>query len=226
MTDDEPTDEPKTTVPVVPRSNYRWLFALVVLVLIALISVSLLRYSGGRGARGILVGAQIPPFAAPLVTSSVDGDANLARKANSGAAGKVPACSIHQPGVVTSCELTSRRPLVLAFATQSRRCVQQLDELERMAAFRRGQVDVAAVAVRGNRDKWRRLVAGRWSFPVAYDRDGALAAAYDVEICPQTTFVRHGGRAAGTAFGELSDVQLALKVRQLLLTPTGTIEGR
>ena len=62
---------------------------------------------------------------------------------------------------------------------------------------------VVGVAIRGDRDRWRSL-APRWPFPVVYDRDGGLATAFSIQVCPQTTFVTAAGRVAGTVVGSVT----------------------
>ena len=54
-----------------------------------------------------------------------------------------------------------------------------------------------------------------WSFPVGYDHDGALTNAYHVQVCPQLTFARRGGRVVDTTFGVLAPRELAAKARSL-----------
>ena len=38
-------------------------------------------------------------------------------------------------------------------------------------------------------------------FPVAYDHDGAVANEYGVVVCPTITFVKQGGKVAGSTVG-------------------------
>jgi hypothetical protein len=77
-------------------------------------------------------------------------------------------------------------------------------------------VQFAAIAIRGDRAQVRRLVQGhRWGFDVGYDRDGALANAFHVQVCPQLTFARRGGRVVETTFGELDAATLTAKAGRL-----------
>ena len=77
----------------------------------------------------------------------------------------------------------------------------------------------AAVGVREDRGALRTLVRRhRWTFPVAQDRDGAVANVYGVAICPTLVFARRGGRVRGTALGEQSAAALARRVRPLVPT--------
>jgi hypothetical protein len=110
--------------------------------------------------------------------------------------------------------LTARAPLVLMFATTTDRCVAGLDTLERSRPGMPAGVRVAAVAIRGDRDRWREL-SRRWRFPVMYDRDGGLTGAFAVEVCPQTTLIRRGGRVAGTIIGEVPAAELQRRAKVL-----------
>jgi hypothetical protein len=105
---------------------------------------------------------------------------------------------------------------VLAFfATRGKGCIAQLDALEAARARVPG-VTFAAIAIRGDRGAVRSLIrAHRWRFGVGYDRDGALAGAFAVQVCPQLTFARRGGRVAQTTFGRLGVAGLVARARRL-----------
>jgi hypothetical protein len=61
-------------------------------------------------------------------------------------------------------------------------------------------VRFAAVALKGNRAKVRKLIRSRGlTLPVGLDSDGALAALYKVATCPQLTFAYPGGDVQGQA---------------------------
>jgi hypothetical protein len=196
--------------------RYLWVVGVGALVLVAVLVISTLTGGTGRGARGVPDGAVVPPFAVPLVLSDLDGDANLARAAGQGQAGNRPACSVRGPRVLNGCALGERGPFVLAFfATRGKGCVDELDTVERARRAAPG-VTFAAVAIRGDRNDLRRLVRARgWGFPVGYDRDGALANAFGVQVCPQMTFARRGGRVVETTFGRLGAAELTAKAQRL-----------
>jgi peroxiredoxin len=178
-----------------------WIVGIIAVAALAYVLLNTLR-TEGPGSRGPAPGSQLPPFAAPLATSALEGDVNVARRAGQGDAGDKPACAVRGSDVVNSCQLAERGPVVVAFlATRGARCVDELDVLERV---HRGhpRVQVAAVAIRGDRDALRRLVRQRgWSFPVAYDHDGILANLYGVAVCPHLTFADRGGRVRGSLLG-------------------------
>src|SRR3954451_4319531 len=85
------------------------------------------------GSKGLQAGEALPPFAMPLATSACRGrcDANVATKAEQGAAGAEPACSVRGKDVLNSCELAEGGPFVLAFVfTPVERCRAQVPLLE------------------------------------------------------------------------------------------------
>jgi peroxiredoxin len=176
----------------------------------------------GTSSRGLDAGERMPPFAAPLVTSDLEGDANVARQADQGSAGDTPACEVTDPRALNSCTLARRGPVVLAFLTESAdRCVAALDAIEEVAP-RHPDVGFAAVAIRGDRDELRDLVREHgWEFPVAQDRDGAVANIYGVAVCPTVVLAHRGGRVLRTDIGEQATTPRSLErsVRELERTP-------
>jgi hypothetical protein len=213
-------DHPVSQVPV-PRpagaSRYGWFLGVVVVLLLAYIGLNTLS-NQGTSATGLKKGSLVPPFAAPLVFSSFkdDADVNVARKADQGGAGKVPACSMTDPGVLNICRLYASHPAVLVFtATRGGQCIRQLDIVQRLRS-RFPNVAFAAVAIRGSRGDLKRLTRDHgWTFPVAYDHDGALANVYGIAVCPQLTFIRRDGRVQDTAVGLVMADELTRRVRAL-----------
>jgi hypothetical protein len=199
----------------VKRPRYGWFVALAVFALIVYVSLNTLR-SDHVSSRGPKVGSRVPPFAAPLALGDVDGDVNVARKAGEGEAGAKPACSVRGPGILNSCQLAERGPFVLAIlATRGTKCTRQLDALERARAAH-PNVQLAAVAIRGNRDDLRALVRSHgWRFPVAYDRDGILANLLGVAVCPTMTFALPGGVVRESTVGEVRAAELDRKLTDL-----------
>ena len=156
-------------------------------------------------------GAQMHPFATPLAASDLKGDANVATKDGQGEFGRRAACSVRGADILNICELYERGPVVLTIIpAQGEQCRSVLDQFQRVAP-EFPQVSFAAVGSRGDRDDLR----GRWSFPVGWDRDGAVASLYGLVGCPQITFARRGGRVVETTRVELTDEALAAKVRAL-----------
>ena len=198
-----------------------WIAVVAGVAILAYITFNTLN-THGPGSRGLAPGAHMPAFAAPLATSDLVGDANVAVRAHQGAAGAEPACAVTDPRALNSCALTRRGPVVLAFLTQGAKiCARQLDTMQALAP-RYPQVGFAAVAVRGDRGDLRKLVRShRWRFPVAQDRDGAVANLYGVAICPTVVLAYRGGVVMRTALaGEVATpATLARAVRELLAGP-------
>jgi hypothetical protein len=221
--DAEDRAPPRSAPPRPPRRgatgvtpSYVWVVGVAAALLLIVLAATTLHHGAERGARGVADGQVVPPFAVPLALSTLDGDANLARKAGQGAAGARPACAVRGPRVLNGCALGERGPFVLAFfATRGKGCVAQLDALEQARA-RVPDVQFAAIAIRGDRGALRSLIRKHgWRFAVGYDRDGALANAFAVQVCPQITFARRGGRVAETTFGRLDARDLSAKARRL-----------
>ncbi|HEX2411923.1 MAG TPA: hypothetical protein VHJ39_12210 [Solirubrobacteraceae bacterium] len=175
------------------------------LAAIAYISYNSLR-TEGPGSRGVAVGREMPAFAAPLALSALDGDANLSERA----------CTVRGPDILNVCELAERGPVVLGFfAEPADRCDDQIDVLDSLRP-RFPDVQFAAVAIRGDRDALRRRVRERgWRLPIGHDRDGAVANAYAVAICPVVTLAERGGTVRRTLLGSQDAAELELAVRGL-----------
>jgi len=188
-----------------------WIAVAAGLAILAYITFNTLT-TPGTSSSGLKAGSRMPPFAAPLVTSDLVGDANVARKPGQGAAGSTPACAVTDPRALNSCALARGGPVVLAFLTAGAdRCVAALDALQRLAP-RHPDVGTAAVAIRGDRDDLRELVREHgWTFPVAQDRDGAVANLYGVAVCPTVVLARRGGRVMRTDIGDEATTARALE---------------
>jgi hypothetical protein len=185
-------------------------------VVLVYITLNTLR-TEGLSPQGLERGTRLPPFAMPLATSASDGDANIATRPDSGPEGKVPACTLRGPEILNVCELAERGPVVLAFvATRSGDCARQVDVLDKVAARVPG-VAFAAVAVREDHGRLRRLVGARgWHVPVGYDHDGAVGNLYGLGVvCPLLTFAGRDGRVAGTRVGFLDEAALTDAARAL-----------
>ncbi len=206
---------PKPPSGVAPQAT--WILGVVVICVLAYVTVNTLR-TESRGSRGVRVGARIPPFAAPLALSNVrcggdECDANVLVKARNG----VPkACDARGPNILNSCQLTRRGPLVLAFlVAPSQQCIDQVDLLQRLKARFSG-VQFAAIAIRGDHGDLNRIIRRhRWTLPVGYDHDGAIANAFAVAVCPTVTFIRQGGGVAKTTLGTASEAEIVRDIKAL-----------
>jgi hypothetical protein len=187
-------------------SRYTWFVGVLIVLIAATIMINTMRPEG-VALRGLTAGQRLPRFAAPLATGELVGDVNVDRRA---------ACRVRGAGLLNSCELAERGPVALAFvATRSDRCLRELDSLERVRG-RHGDVQVAAIVLRSDRDDVRGLVREHgWRFPVAYDRDGILANLFGVAVCPQVTFALPGARVTGTSVGELGARELDARLARL-----------
>ncbi|HYI19479.1 MAG TPA: hypothetical protein VD836_12270 [Solirubrobacteraceae bacterium] len=176
-----------------------WLVGLAGVLVLAYITVNSVR-TEGVGSRGPAVGEQLPPFAAPLVRTGLEGDANVARDA----------CEVRRPGVLNVCELAADGPVVLAFVFAGvGECERQVDVLERVAPRFPG-VRFAAIGVGRDRAELR-----HWGIPVGHDSDGAVASVYGVVVCPFLTFARQGGEVTGSSLSFLDEAALTRRVRGL-----------
>lgn len=208
---------PPTSARPPGASRYGWITGVAALVIIAYILVNTITTTNGPGSRGIPAGERLPAFAAPLATGNLAGDANVARRTGQGASGRVPACAVRDPQALNVCRLGARRPLVLVFLVSDQApCVDQLDVVQRVQSRFAG-VAFAAVDIRGARS----TIAGQvrrhhWTFPVAYDHDGAVADLYGVAGCPTIQFAYPGRISMGTALNVLDEAQLAARVRALV----------
>jgi AhpC/TSA family len=180
---------------VIDTRPYQRMIGLFGLLLVIIISVAFLT-SHRPGTAGVPAGRQLPLFAAPLATSTLNGAVNLK-----------PPCTEakHNPGALNICLLVKRAPVVLAFfVTSSGGCEQEVDALQRVSEqVPAGQVQFAAVAVRSNHaDAARAVRRHHWTIPVAYDVDGRLGAAYGVEVCPIVELAYKGGLVQRRLIGE------------------------
>ncbi|MGI8921644.1 MAG: TlpA family protein disulfide reductase [Solirubrobacteraceae bacterium] len=199
--------EPRRPPPGTRR--YTWVVGIAFLVAIIYVSINTLR-TNGPGSRGLSAGQGAPPFAVPLATGSLNGDANVATRSNQGSAGRVPACVLRGPQILNICQLDEHAPVVLAFlfTRGASKCEDQLDVMQRLAP-RFPRVDFAAVGIAGGRGALRSLVRARgWTFPVGYDRDGILANLYAVAGCPTINLIAAGGINTRTLIGVQSQAQL------------------
>jgi hypothetical protein len=181
--------------PVGPQRaapRYGGYVGLLALVIIALITINTI-VTKPNGAKGLAPGERMPSFAVPLALGDMVGDADTARNADEGAAGRVPACRERGPQILNICELYERGPVLLALFVDSGSCPAVLSDMQALARSFPG-VRLAAVAIKGARGSVRKLIRGRrLTFPVGLDSDGALAALYKVATCPQLTFAYPGG---------------------------------
>jgi hypothetical protein len=177
-----------------------WIVGLAATIVLVYITWNTIR-TPSQGGAGVAAGAPLPPFAAQLATSPVkrDYDANVQPRAGGG---HPAACDVRGAGVVNSCALAERGPVVIAFlVVRSQRCEDQMTVLDSLRS-RFPSVGFAGVAIRGSRQGVRDAVARHgWKLPIAWDRDGAIANEYAVSVCPTLTLARRGGRVVRSLVG-------------------------
>ena len=213
----EPDAPPRR--PEVPRASnkYAWVVGILMLSLIGALLWRSSIPNAGEGVQGPPKGKVVPDFATPLVTSNLEGQANVCQKSPcSKNAGKVPACLVQARDVMNVCELR-KQPLVLTFVfDRGADCLPQVDRAERVMGEVRGVRFAAIFFSRKDRPTVRRIVRGRgWRMPVGVDPDGAVANLYRVGGCPTTLFTDAGGRLRDTALGNLTEDQLRDRAERL-----------
>lgn len=187
---DRASRRPRPAVSVDRRyGRYVGLFALLLLVLITVNTI----VTKPNGAKGVAAGASVPPFAVPLVTGHLIGNADVATRPNQGAEGNVPACQERGGEILNICELYERGPVVLALFIYEGSCESVLGDMQALAPSFPG-VQFAGVAIKGDRGALRSLVRrSGLGFPVGLDEEGILARLYKLASCPQITFMLPGG---------------------------------
>lgn len=165
--------------------------------------------SGTVGIGSVLIGEKMPPFAVPLATSELDGDANV---------DPARACSVAGDDVLRICDYFGR-PLVISFwfLRGGEGCIDDQDVFDRVMGRFSGRVGAVSINVRDDRDRVRSLIDEHgWRVPVGYDRDGAVSNLYRVGGCPTFLFVRPDGVLERAEIGETTDAELSAQVRSLL----------
>jgi hypothetical protein len=190
--------------------------AFAALILVAAFNCARDRAEDRDLLRGLPPGVQMPAFAAPLATGTLEGDANVKQRAGpEDAAGGRPACEVRSAEVVNLCALRER-PVALTFVVGGEPdCMAQLELVERT---RGGFPEIAfASVVSGEaREEVAALArARRIRMPVAVDRDGAILNAFRVGVCPTTVFAQRGGEVRATRIGRLSERELRDSLRAL-----------
>ncbi|HEY3552685.1 MAG TPA: TlpA disulfide reductase family protein [Solirubrobacterales bacterium] len=209
------------------RDRYSLVVGLLFLVVIAIASFHTLGGGGGGETLGLdqfPAHWPLPEFAVPAGASQLEGDANVAQDdCESSAlpcpedAQRTPACRITTKGAIRICDFFDR-PLVISFwFTKGDGCVDQQDVVQRVYERYRGRVGFLSLDIRDSRDALRELIRQhRWTLPVGFDRDGAVATLYGVGGCPTFAYVYPGGTLQSASIGDLTASQLSGKIDRLL----------
>jgi thiol-disulfide isomerase/thioredoxin len=209
-----------------PGSRYSIVVGLLFLavIVIAFVNAVTSRNTGTLGLEQESTDLPLPEFALPVATSDLEGDANIAQDDCSSSqlpcpadARRLPACDVRGAEVIRVCDYFDR-PLVISFwFTRGGDCEGEQDVVSAVARRYRGRVGFLSIDVRDSRDAVRDLVRERrWTMPVGYDRDGAVADIYRVGGCPTFVYAYPGGILQAASIGELDAVELSGKVRALI----------
>jgi hypothetical protein len=180
------------SAPVVKPPQYgRYVVVLALAILIGITVNTIATKPNGAG--GVVAGERVPPFAVPLATGNLKGDANVSTT------GKAPACTVRGAAILNICQLYEHGPVALALFVDSGGCGDILGDMRSLSSSY-PKVQMAAVAIRGDRGSVRSFMSSHGiSFPIGIDDQGDLAALYKIATCPQITFIEHGGAAQGKA---------------------------
>jgi hypothetical protein len=201
---------------VVSSTRYgRYAGLLGAIVLLGLIAHSI--FDSSTDPTGTPAGHMLAPFAVPLALGKLNGDADVATRANDGENGNVPACAERGTQILNVCQLYEQGPLVLAMFVDSGACASVLGRLQALAPSFPG-VRFAAVAIKAERAQLRSLIRSRHvTVPVGIDSDGRVAGLYSVFTCPQVNFAYRGGTVQSKALlGEASLAELRARVSALV----------
>ncbi|MGO9788949.1 MAG: hypothetical protein ACLP8S_05295 [Solirubrobacteraceae bacterium] len=195
-------------LPELERTAHRYQAAIGALGLALVLAFSVYLFANGSpSAPGVAAGRALPRFVAPLASSDLNVPANAH-----------PRCDPARPAR-RGLNVCGRRAIVLSlFAPGARACVQSVGALAAISRSYR-QLQFAAVAVNASKTQTEALVrAHDWPIPVAYDSDGAIAALYNVSVCPLIELARPGGLVAGRLIGNgwTDPARLAAQVQRLL----------
>ena len=98
-----------------------------------------------------------------------------------------------------SAEFLVGGPVALGLFIPAGGCPRVIDELAALQHSFPG-VRLAGVAIRGSRSSVRALIRKHgWTFPVGWDRDGAVFNLYQMAVCSQITLADRGGRVDGSS---------------------------
>jgi hypothetical protein len=217
------------------RDRYSILVGLLFLTVIVVATVNTLGGGGGGETLGLDRLSDrwpLPQFAVPAGAGRLEGDANVAQDDCETSdlpcpeeARRTPACQIETAEAIRVCDLFDR-PLVISFwFSKGDGCVAQQDVVERLYRRYRGEVGFLSLDIRDGRETLRELIRQhRWTMPVGYDRDGAVASLYGVGGCPTFAYVYPGGTLEDASIGDLTVPRLKARVERLLAA-TSKAEG-
>ncbi len=176
-----------------PRyGRYLWLLAIVIIILLT-VNRSLTKSSIHTGVQP---GRMIPPFALPLATAtSTAMRTSRPKPTRARPAMCRPARCANRAS--STCASFTKRVRSCSRCSSTRAPAPRCSARCRQLASSFPGVQLAGVAIKGQRESLRKLIAQRGlsDVQVGFDHDGALASLYQVVSCPQVTFVLPGGTA-------------------------------
>lgn len=192
-------------------SGYTILVGVAFVVIVVIAGINMLRTtdSGTVGIGDVGIGEKIAPFAVPIASSALDGDANVDPE---------KACEVPGNDVLRICDYFGR-PLVVSFwfTRRASDCIDQQDVFDQVAARFRGKAGMVSINVRDDRDRVRELIREHgWEMPVGFDRDGAVSNIYRVGGCPTFLFVDRNGVLRRAEIGLTTVPRLSAQVRSLV----------
>ncbi|MGK2932483.1 MAG: TlpA family protein disulfide reductase [Solirubrobacterales bacterium] len=191
-------------------SRQRGVGIAVVLILVVIAFFALRgKESGTVGIGSVGIGEKVAPFAVPVASSDLDGDANIDPE---------KACEVDLPHVIRICDYFGK-PLVMSFwfTKGVSGCDDQQDVFDELEDRYKGRVGLLSINVRDDRDKVRGIISEHgWKVPVGYDRDGAVSNIYKVGLCPTFLFIKPGGILKNAEIGTKTLPELEAQVRSLL----------
>lgn len=209
---------------------------LVGLIFVAIVAVALIHgVPGGGETLGLDKQPSrwaLPEFAVPAAAGRLEGDANVAQDDCSSAGLPCPAdsrrtaaCRVRTPGAIRVCDLFDRPLLISFWFSKGGDCADQQDVVSRVYSRYRGRVNFLSLDIRDDRDTVRELIRRRrWTMPVGYDRDGAVASLYRVGGCPTFAYAYPGGTLESASIGNLDAGELGERIERLLHA-TAAAEG-
>ena len=191
--------------------NYGALVGLVFALIIAFAVFSLLtsRESGTVGIGDVGIGEKVAPFAVPIATSDLEGDANIDPD---------EACDLPGDDILRICDYFDR-PTVVSFwfTTGASACIEQQDVFETVARRFGDRVGMVSINVRDDRERVRELIDDRgWQVTVGHDTDGAVSNIYRVGGCPTFLFIAPGGVLERAEIGSTTVEELSAQVRSFI----------
>ncbi|MCB0870102.1 MAG: TlpA family protein disulfide reductase [Solirubrobacterales bacterium] len=191
--------------------NYMAVVGIVFLIVIGFAIFNMLKTtdSGIVGFGEVDIGEKAEPFAVPVATSDLRGDANIDPD---------QACSVEGSDAIRICDFFGR-PFVVSFwfTKGASGCLDQQDVFDEVATRYRGKAGFLSVNVRDDREKVREEIEDRgWKVEVGHDEDGAVSNLYKVGGCPTILFYDRNAVLTEALIEPTDAGELGAQVRSLI----------